>query len=563
MTSRIDHTERRLVTEKSIRNFSADDDEGPQSPTSASLPNSVVELSNEIQILIKKKPSSSSNSAEDSDKEFTSSLRRYASKLCSIGNIEACDCFLQVIKTDNITSPSIAKYGLTTIANCTGNEESRARLLADGAGEFIVHCLKLFGEEHYAVAQYGIIAITNLTSSQDVRSKLGSLGVCQLIVKMLKIHGYKDETPVAVYGLYSIGKLSLNHDQNRQRFGAAGGCEEVVLVLQRLGLGNHTITDYGMYALAHLAYFNLENKKRLSHMETYKVILQLVKAHGKEQISIASFGLTAVSNLIHTDASKDRFGQLGMCQLVQELGEFYQMKPEALANNVIFTIGKLTHKHPENGKLLGNSGAVLLVVQALKLYALDKVTQAGNGLFALGALIQNNPDAIKQIYSADVAELLVELIVLHGTSDASVATYGLNVLEALCIHARMKNDIGDGSSTNSSKGAVFKALVNANIGTVAMHILTSYVFNMHNSNTEIASRVVNLLLLLMRLSSVAITAALHSKSDKIVTKNSLKDQLMAVDATNALEELVVNNISITDKVVMVNTEELISKLAVH
>jgi hypothetical protein len=77
-------------------------------------------------------------------------------------------------------------------------------------------------------------------------------------------------------------------------------------VLRKLGLNNPTITDYGMYALAHLAYFNLENKKKLSHTETYKIILQLVQKHGREQISIASFGLTAVSNLIHTEASKDR-----------------------------------------------------------------------------------------------------------------------------------------------------------------------------------------------------------------------------------------------------------------
>lgn len=28
-----------------------------------------------------------------------------------------------------------------------------------------------------------------------------------------------------------------------------------------------------------------------------------------------------------------------MCELVQELGMHYKMKPEALANNVVFTIG--------------------------------------------------------------------------------------------------------------------------------------------------------------------------------------------------------------------------------
>ena len=43
----------------------------------------------------------------------------------------------------------------------------------------------------------------------------------------------------------------------------------------------------------------------------YYVFVVSVQVHGKEQISIASFGLTAVSNLIHTEASKDKFGALG------------------------------------------------------------------------------------------------------------------------------------------------------------------------------------------------------------------------------------------------------------
>jgi hypothetical protein len=171
--------------------------------------------------------------------------------------------------------------------------------------------LKTFGEEHFSVAQYGIIAITNLTSTAEIRNILAELGACQLIVKLLKTHALKEEAPVAVYGLYAIGKLSLNHDQNRQRFGSCGGCEEVVEVLKRLGEDNHTITDYGMYALAHLAYFNLDNKKRLSNVDTYKIIMNLVRKHGKDQISIASIGLTAVSNLIHTDSSKEKFGALG------------------------------------------------------------------------------------------------------------------------------------------------------------------------------------------------------------------------------------------------------------
>ena len=73
-------------------------------------------------------------------------------------------------------------------------------------GEFIVHMLKTYGDEHFSVAQYGIIAVTNLTSNAEIRNTLGSLGACQLIVKMLQLHAFKEEAQVAVYGLYAIGR---------------------------------------------------------------------------------------------------------------------------------------------------------------------------------------------------------------------------------------------------------------------------------------------------------------------------------------------------------------------
>jgi hypothetical protein len=81
----------------------------------------------------------------------------------------------------------------------------------------------------------------------------------------------------------------------------------------------------------------------------------------------------------------------GMCELVQELGLHYQMQPEALANNVIFTIGKLAHKHSENAKLLTRS-SIPLIVQSLKFYGMDKVTP-----FALHAVLTCTLDGPEHI----------------------------------------------------------------------------------------------------------------------------------------------------------------------
>ncbi len=52
-----------------------------------------------------------------------------------LGTLEACEVFLDVLDYTAITSPSVAKYGLTAIANCTSSEEARLKLMQLGAGE--------------------------------------------------------------------------------------------------------------------------------------------------------------------------------------------------------------------------------------------------------------------------------------------------------------------------------------------------------------------------------------------------------------------------------------------
>jgi hypothetical protein len=49
--------------------------------------------------------------------------------------MEACECIVKVIGPSSVTTPSVAKYGLTAIANCTSNEETRAHLIKCGAGK--------------------------------------------------------------------------------------------------------------------------------------------------------------------------------------------------------------------------------------------------------------------------------------------------------------------------------------------------------------------------------------------------------------------------------------------
>eukprot|EP01032_Pedospumella_encystans_P017908 gene17908-20397_t len=529
----LDHEERKLISAQSIYSFDAGDlpnDKDTQTYDKAT----VAEITTMINDINKNKPTK-----QEQVNQQGALLRKLASRLCTLGTLEACEVFLDVLDYTSITSPSVAKYGLTAIANCTSSEEARLKLMQLGAGEFIVHMLKTFGEDHFSVAQYGIIAITNLTSNADIRNSLGGLNACQLIVQMLRLHAFKEEAPVAVYGLYAIGKLSLNHDLNRQRFGASGGCEQVVEVLKRLGASNHTITDYGMYALAHLAYFNLENKKRLSNPETYRIIMELLKVHGKEQISIASFGLTAVSNLIHTEASKDKFGALGMCELVQELGMHYKMKPEALANNVVFTIGKLTHKHAENSKLLARQ-SVPLIVEALQSYGVEKITQAGNGLFALGALIQHSNVALEKIVNVEVVELLVSLLSAHAVEDASVAVYGINILEAIVTHAVNKGD--------AIYSFLLKSLITQKIGALLCHIMSVYSYNEMNCNVEILGRAVYLLYFLSvktHPSGEKLTSA-TGKSDYGVVE--LKQQLVAAGGVYLLQHAILDNVTVMDRV---------------
>jgi hypothetical protein len=219
---------------------------------------------------------------------------------------------------------------------------------------------------------------------------------------------------------------------------------------------------------------------------------------------------------------------VGMCELVQELGTFYKMQPEALANNVIFTIGKLGHKHVENGKILSKS-SVQLVVQSLKIYGIEKVTQAGNGLFALGALIQNSDVALGQILTVEVADLLVTLLSVHGVDDTSVAVYGFNILEAMCSLAMSKGDKGAAVC-----GPIYRRLSQLCVCGVAVHLLSVYNYNPLNSNVEITVRAVNLLHLLCVKSAEAY-------------KTFLLPQLRSTDAEVVLQQCVIHSVAVMEK----------------
>lgn len=225
----------------------------------------------------------------------------------------------------------------------------------------------------------------------------------------------------------------------------------------------------------------------------------------------------------------------------------YKMKPEALANNVVFTIGKLTHKHAENGKLLAKH-SVQLVLQSLQSYGIDKVTQAGNGLFALGALIQHNNTALEKIVTVEVIELLVKLLCAHSTEDASVAVYGINILEAIFSYATAKGD--------AVFSFLFKALVGLKMGTLAMHILDVYSFNELNCNSEIVVRVVNLVHMMF------IKTDKHDSSDSSPDSvlAQLKAQLNEAHTEELLQGAVLNSVSVMEKVTNDQAQEIINKL---
>jgi hypothetical protein len=51
-----------------------------------------------------------------------------------MGTMEGTECMLKNIGVSYSLTPSIAKYGLTAIANSTASEEARTQLMKNGAG---------------------------------------------------------------------------------------------------------------------------------------------------------------------------------------------------------------------------------------------------------------------------------------------------------------------------------------------------------------------------------------------------------------------------------------------
>jgi hypothetical protein len=90
---------------------------------------SISEVLTELQNLRK-----ASNGAKELTANQATTLRRCAARLCTIGTIEASEVFLKDLDMQHVTTPVVAKYGLTLIANCTSSEEARSSLVAMGAG---------------------------------------------------------------------------------------------------------------------------------------------------------------------------------------------------------------------------------------------------------------------------------------------------------------------------------------------------------------------------------------------------------------------------------------------
>jgi hypothetical protein len=234
-----------------------------------------------------------------------------------------------------------------------------------------------------------------------------------------------------------------------------------------------------------------------------------------------------------------------MCELVQELGNHYKMKPEALANNVIFTIGKLAHKHPENGRLLAKQ-SVGLVVQSLQMYGVEKITQAGNGLFALSALTQNNNSAMEKIVTVEVVELVMTLLCVHAADDSSIAIYGLTILEAIVSFAMGRGDV--------LYSFLYQSLVHLKIGTLSMNIIRVYSYNAQNCNVEVLCRAVNLLHVLY----VMQDNGANSKPESIMAE--IKAQLESAEAPTLLTSAILNNVVIMEKHTNDHTLEVLGKL---
>lgn len=231
----------------------------------------------------------------------------------------------------------------------------------------------------------------------------------------------------------------------------------------------------------------------------------------------------------------------GMCDLVQELGSCYNMQPEALANNVVFTLGKLTHKHADNSKLLTRSG-VQLIVQALQSYGVDRITQAGNGLFALSALIQHNPSAWEKILTTEVVELVITMLCVHAIDDASIAIYGINILECAFTCAKDKGD--------TVLSFLYRTLVSLKIGTLLVHMLSVYSYNALNCNVDVTCRMVNLLHLLY---------VKHDRGDSASAE--LKEQLFSAKTATVLQSAILNNVVVMDKHANDYALEIINRLA--
>jgi hypothetical protein len=102
--------------------------------------------------------------------------------------------------------------------------------------------------------------------------------------------------------------------------------------------------------------------------------------HGFQDHKIAEIGMCAVRNIASANAANIKlFGDLGACDLAQELLQAHGRSHPNTAKACLGGMANLCFLNPNNRSALGKAGACSTIVEMLKLYAYQDVIFAKLG----------------------------------------------------------------------------------------------------------------------------------------------------------------------------------------
>lgn len=282
----------------------------------------------------------------------------------------------------------------------------------------LLKALKKFGEVDESVAANVCSAFAKLADDDQEKDRLGTMGACEEILTVLKTWGQVEKS-VAVNACLAIAKLSFKHEKNALLF--ISGCGEIVNIVHTWYKTDLEVTYRACSAMATMSAQNA-NQMRFGQFGACQTIHNVLVRWYQEDQEACVHACFTIGSLGLAMANKVQFGNMGTCELVVLVMQKWGFTDREVGQKACIAIGVLTNNN-ENRERFGVCGACEAVPELMRRWCDTDCPTMLQACLTVGGLARNqeyNSNAIK-LGQAGVCEALVDVLRAWGKTNAHVA----------------------------------------------------------------------------------------------------------------------------------------------